>query len=47
MARYLISFDRGWMRFPQEDLPAVAEAASAVIDEAAEAGVVGKVIVTP
>ena len=39
MARYLISFDRGWMRFPQEDLPAVAEAASAVIDEAAEAGV--------
>jgi len=39
MARYLISFDRGWMRFPQEDLPAVAKAASAVIDEAAEAGV--------
>ncbi len=21
MARYLISFDRGWMRFPEEDLP--------------------------
>lgn len=39
MARYLISFDRGWMRFPQEDVPAVAAAASAVIDEAGKAGV--------
>ena len=39
MARYLISFDRGWMRFPQEDLPAVAEASHAVIQQAQDAGV--------
>ena len=39
MARYLISFDRGWMRFPEEDLPDVADAAHAVIRQADEAGV--------
>lgn len=39
MARYLISFDRGWMAFPEEDLPDVAKAAHAVIQEATDAGV--------
>jgi hypothetical protein len=39
MARYLISFDRGWMTFPQEDLPDVARAGRAVIREAKDAGV--------
>ena len=39
MSRYLISFDRGWMTFPEEDLPAVAAAARAVIQEAKDAGV--------
>jgi hypothetical protein len=39
MTRYLISFDDGWMTFPEEDLPAVAEAALAVAHEAQEAGV--------
>ena len=39
MARYLISFDDGAMTFPQEDLPAVAEASHAVVREAEEAGV--------
>lgn len=39
MARYLISFDRGWMSFPEEDLPAVATAARAVVKEAVQAGV--------
>lgn len=39
MARYLISFDRGWMQFPEEDLPAVAQAARAVVQEIAKAGV--------
>jgi hypothetical protein len=39
MARYMISFDRGWMTFPEEDLPDVAKAARAVIQEASEAGV--------
>ena len=38
MTRYLISFDDGAMNFPQEDLPAVAEAALAVVREAEEAG---------
>ena len=38
MTRYLISFDDGAMTFPQEDLPAVAEAAQAVVREAKEAG---------
>jgi hypothetical protein len=39
MARYLISFDDGWMVFPEEELPDVAEAALAVVHEAQEAGV--------
>jgi hypothetical protein len=39
MPRYLISFDDGWMQFPEEDLPAVADAANAVVREAEEAGV--------
>ncbi len=39
MARYLISFDRGWMSFPEEDLPEVAGAAHAVAREAFDAGV--------
>jgi hypothetical protein len=39
MTRYLISFDDGAMTFPEEDLPAVAEAAHAVVREAKEAGV--------
>ena len=39
MTRYLISFDDGWMTFPEEDLPAVAEAALAVVHEAQDAGV--------
>jgi hypothetical protein len=39
MTRYLISFDDGWMTFPEEDLPDVAEAAHAVVREAEDAGV--------
>ena len=39
MTRYLISFDDGAMTFPDEDLPAVADAAHAVVREATEAGV--------
>jgi len=39
MPRYLISFDDGAMSFPEEDLPAVAEAAHAVTYEAMDAGV--------
>jgi len=39
MARYLISFDDGAMTFPAEDLPAVAEAAHAVVQDAEAAGV--------
>lgn len=39
MTRYLISFDDGAMTFPDEDLPAVAAAAHAVVDEARDAGV--------
>jgi len=39
MPRYLISFDDGWMTFPEEDLPDVAKAAIAVVQEAQEAGV--------
>jgi hypothetical protein len=38
MARYLISFDDGAMTFPEEELPAVAEAAHAVAQEARDAG---------
>ncbi len=39
MPRYLISFDDGWMTFPEEDLPDVAAAAHAVAQEAEDAGV--------
>jgi hypothetical protein len=39
VTQYLISFDDGWMTFPDEDLPDVAKAASAVVQEAREAGV--------
>ena len=33
MTRYLISFDDGAMTFPEEDLPDVAEAAHAVVQD--------------
>jgi hypothetical protein len=39
MTRYLISFDDGWMDFPEEELPDVAKAAHAVVEEAKDAGV--------
>jgi hypothetical protein len=39
MARYLISFDDGAMKFPEEELEAVGEAAHAVVRAAQEAGV--------
>ena len=39
MPRYLISFDDGWMTFPEEDLPDVAKAAQEVAQEARDAGV--------
>ena len=39
MTRYLISFDDGAMTFPEEELPAVAEAAHRVVREARNAGV--------
>jgi hypothetical protein len=39
VTRYLISFDDGAMTFPEEDLPAVAEAAHRVVYEAKDAGV--------
>ncbi|MFJ3983117.1 YciI family protein [Streptomyces fungicidicus] len=39
MTRYLISFDDGAMTFPEEELPAVAEASHAVVREARDAGV--------
>ena len=39
MPRYMISFDEGAMTFPDEDLPAVADAAHAVVQEAMAAGV--------
>lgn len=39
MPRYLISFDDGAMSFPEEDLPAVGEAAHAVLRAAKAAGV--------
>jgi hypothetical protein len=39
MPRYLISFDDGAMSFPEEDFPAVGEAAHAVVREAQDAGV--------
>ena len=39
MTRYLISFDDGAMTFPEEELPAVSDAAHAVVQEARDAGV--------
>jgi hypothetical protein len=39
MPRYLISFDDGWMDFPEEELPAVARATIEVVKEAQDAGV--------
>ena len=39
MTRYLISFDAGWMDFPEEDLPDVARAAHEVVRESMDAGV--------
>ena len=40
MTRYLISFDAHAMNhIPDEDMPAVAEASRAVVDEAMDAGV--------
>jgi hypothetical protein len=38
MTRYLISFDNGWMDFPEEDLPDVAKAAQEVVQAAQDAG---------
>ena len=39
MTRYLISFDDGAMTFPEEELPDVAAATHAVVQEAQDAGV--------
>jgi hypothetical protein len=39
MTKYLISFPDGAMTFPEVDLPDVAEAAHAIIQEAKDAGV--------
>lgn len=39
MARYLISFEDGAMTFPPEDLPEVAKASHAVVQQAKGAGV--------
>jgi hypothetical protein len=39
MTRYLISFDDGAMTFPEEELPDVAEAAHAVVQEGKNSGV--------
>lgn len=39
MTQYLISFNDGDMTFPDEDLPDVANAARAVVQEARDAGV--------
>ena len=39
VTRYLISFDDGSMDFPEEDLPAVGDAAHAVVRAAQDAGV--------
>jgi hypothetical protein len=39
MTRYLISFDDGWMTFPEEETPDVAAAARKVVEEAQNAGV--------
>jgi hypothetical protein len=39
MTRYLISFDHGWMTFPEDELPDVAKDAMEVVKEAQDAGV--------
>ena len=39
MTEYLISFDDGWMTFPEEELPDVAKAVRVVREEAMSAGV--------
>src|SRR5262249_41250082 len=39
MPRYLISFDDGWMNFPDEDWAAVGEASHRVVQEAKDAGI--------
>jgi hypothetical protein len=39
MARFLISFPDGAMTFPKEELPEVAKASMAVVQEAKDAGV--------
>jgi len=39
MTHYLISFDDGWMNFPEEDLPEVAKDVVEVVLEAEDAGV--------
>ncbi len=39
MTRYLISFDDGWMDFPEEDVEVVSKATHAVVDDAKAAGV--------
>jgi hypothetical protein len=39
MPRYLISFDDGTMNLPEKDVPAVSDAAHAVVREAQAAGV--------
>jgi hypothetical protein len=39
MTKYMISFAEGAMIFPEEELPDVAEAAHAVVQEARDAGV--------
>jgi hypothetical protein len=39
MTRYLISFDQGWMTFPEEELEDVARAAIEVVREAQDADV--------
>jgi len=39
MPRYLISFNDGAMTFPDEDMPDVAAAARAVVQQAKDAGV--------
>ena len=38
MTRYLISFDDGAMTFPEEDLPAVSDAAHTVVQATKDAG---------
>jgi hypothetical protein len=39
MSRYLISFDDGWMDFPDSDFDDVSKATHAVVDEAKKARV--------